>query len=58
MVKDRNVDELYEALRKIIKDPQLSRWMGGNSRRMIEDEFNLDKMAQGFIEAIEYILKT
>ena len=58
VVKDRDVDGLYEALRKILKDPQLSSWMGENSRRMIEKEFNLDKTAQGFIEAIEYVTKT
>ena len=58
VVKDGDVDGLYEALRKILKDPQLPWWMGENSRRMIENEFNLDKMAQGFIEAIEYVIKT
>lgn len=58
VVKDRDADGFYEASRKILKDPQLSWWMGENSRRMIENEFNLDKMAQGFIEAIEYVIKT
>ena len=58
VVKDGDVDGLYAALRKILKDPQLSWWMGENSRRMIENEFNVDKTAQGFIEAIEYVIKT
>lgn len=55
VVKDGDVDGLYEALRKILKDPELSKRKGENSRRMIEKEFNLDKTAQGFIEAIEYV---
>ncbi len=58
VVKDGDVDGLYEASRKILKNPQHSWWMGENSRRMIENEFNLDKMAQGFVEAIEYVIRT
>jgi len=58
VVKDRDVDGLYAALRKILKDPQLSRRMGGNSSRMIENEFNLDKTTQGLIEAIKYVTRT
>ena len=53
MVKAGNVEELYKALKKIIKNDKLRKKMGKRSKEIIQTEFNYDKMFDGFKKAIE-----
>lgn len=48
------MDALYEAMKKILSDPELEKKMGEESKRIIEG-FTYDNMVEGFREAIEYI---
>ena len=52
-VKAGDVEELYKALKKIIKNDKLREKMGKRSKEIIQTEFNYDKMFDGFEKAIE-----
>jgi glycosyltransferase involved in cell wall biosynthesis len=54
VVKNGEIEELYLALRKIIKDPILRKTMGENSRIIFEEFNDFGKMFKGFKKAIEY----
>jgi len=56
IVKNADVDALYEAMQKIISDPELEQSMGLESKRVIEQGFTYELMAKGFGEAIEFVL--
>lgn len=55
VIEDRNANELRETLAKVLGDSELLAKMRENSRRMMKEEFNLDKTVRGFFEAIEYV---
>lgn len=57
MVTEKDVDALYEAIKKIISDPELEKKMGQESKRIIEEGFTYEHMVRGFKEAIEYVTK-
>jgi glycosyltransferase involved in cell wall biosynthesis len=57
VVKSANVDELYDALRKLFHDKKTRIKMGRNSRKIFEQYNNYDKMFAGFKNAICYPLK-
>ncbi|MCG2737893.1 MAG: glycosyltransferase family 4 protein [Candidatus Methanoperedenaceae archaeon] len=50
-----NADQLYLTMKKIILNEEVARKMGKISLEIIESEFNLDKMVNGFFSAIEYV---
>jgi len=54
-VKNSDVDALYEAIVKIISDPELERRMGVESEKIIQQRFTYEHMVNGFKEAIEFI---
>lgn len=55
MVQQKNSEELYQALNKILSDKKLKENMGRESKRIIETKYTYEKMAQGFVEAINYV---
>ncbi len=55
VVKNKNVHELYEALKRILQDNRLMRAMGENSRKIFEEFNDYDKMFEGFKNAIVYV---
>lgn len=52
MVPEKEVDALYEAIKKIISDPELEKKMGAESKRIIEEGFTYERMVNRFKEAI------
>ncbi|MFX0133658.1 MAG: glycosyltransferase family 4 protein [Candidatus Hodarchaeota archaeon] len=55
MVKNKNVNELYAALKRILQDNRLMRAMGENSRKIFEEFNDYDKMFEGFKNAIVHV---
>ena len=56
IVESRNTEQLYEAMKKIISNPDLKSGMGRNSKRIIEEKFGPDKMSKKFVEAVDYVM--
>lgn len=52
-VKHGNSEEIYIALKKILSDDGLRKKMGEESKKIIEENFNYDKMAEGFEKAVK-----
>ena len=55
VVKNRNVQELYEALHKILSNPELAKVMGKNSRKIFEEKNDYGRMFKAFENAINYV---
>jgi len=55
VVKNKNVDELYKALYKILSNDVLKEKMGKNSRKIFEEKNDYEKMFEAFKNAIEYV---
>lgn len=56
VVKNGDVDGLYQAMERIISEPELERRMGLESKRIIEEGFTYEHMVKGFGEAIAFVL--
>lgn len=48
LVQSENVNELRDALRKLITDPALSQKMGAASRQRVEQNYTWQKVAEGY----------
>jgi len=57
VVEDRNTYQLYEALKKILSNSGIEGRMGKESLRIIDEESGLDRMVQGFIDAVNYAMR-
>jgi len=55
MVPEQDSDALYEAIRKIISEPELAKRMGEESMRTVEQGFTYEHMVEGFMEAVESV---
>ena len=55
VVKNKNIDELYKALYKILSDDKLKEKMSENSRKIFEEKNDFEKMYEEFKNAIEYV---
>lgn len=55
VVKEKSSDEVYKALKKLIQDEN---WLlfGANSKKLIENQFNMDNYAKGFVNAFNYVI--
>jgi glycosyltransferase involved in cell wall biosynthesis len=53
LVPSENVDELREALRKILTDPELRKKMGSASRMRVEQNYTWKKVAEAYQTALE-----
>lgn len=56
VIPDKNTEELYNSIKKIFQNDKLLDQMGKNSRYLIKDAFNLDNTAEGFLNAINYVV--
>ena len=56
MVPEKDSDALYDAMKKIISDPDLEKKMGEESKKIIE-RFTFENMVGGFRKALNYVIK-
>lgn len=56
IVPEKNVNELFKALKNILSDQELELKMGKESKRIIENNFRYENMAKGFKEAISHVV--
>ncbi len=54
MIRQKDSEELYQALNKILSDKKLKEKMGKESKKIIGKNFTYEKMAQGFVDAVNY----
>jgi len=57
MVPAKDVNALCDAMKKVLKDSDLERQMGKQSKMIIEKGFTYEHMVKGFKNAIEYVIK-
>ena len=57
IVPEKDVNALYEALKKMISDSDLEKKMGIKSKKIIEEGFRYKDMVEGFEKAVEYVLE-
>lgn len=55
IVEEQNVDELYEAMLRIIGDYDLQRSMGERSYEIIKNEYQYSNMIDSFVECVESV---
>lgn len=55
VVKNGDVDDLYNALKRMLGDDKLMKTMGLNSRRIFDQFNSYEKMFEGFRSAISYV---
>lgn len=55
LVRPHSIEDLREAISNCIGNPNLLKEMGLESRRIVENEINLDKMVESFFEAITFV---
>jgi len=55
VVENKDVRGLYEALHKILSNPELAKVMGENSRKIFEEKNDHEKMLETFVSAINYV---
>jgi len=55
MVRNTDVDSLYQAIKKIVENPKLAKTMGVQSKRIIEEGFTYTHMIRGFKDAISFV---
>lgn len=48
LIEEDNVEELNSVLEKMISNPKLTKIMGNNAKRYVEENFSYEKMALGF----------
>jgi glycosyltransferase involved in cell wall biosynthesis len=55
VINSKDSNEIYGAIEKMLENPDLKK-MAENSREMIDNQFNLDKYAESFLNAINHVL--
>ena len=54
IVEPRNVDALYEAIRRIVQDDELRQTMGKKSYETVSTYFSIDRAVNGWLKAIQF----
>jgi glycosyltransferase involved in cell wall biosynthesis len=57
VVKEKNIEELYEALLKILSNKKLAKKMGVKSKEIYDEKLNLEKQYEAFKNVIDYFIK-
>ena len=57
IVAEKNIHELYRAIKKIVIDSSLGEKMGQESSRLIQ-RFSIDSAVNGFLSAVEYVMSS
>lgn len=55
VVEEKNTSELAEAIEKLIQDKKLRELYGERANLLVETEYTIDKMVEGFINAIKNV---
>jgi glycosyltransferase involved in cell wall biosynthesis len=55
IVEAGNTAQLYEAMQKIMSDPERRQIMGEKSREIILSRFTIDHAVQGLVQAVDYV---
>lgn len=55
LVKNGDVESLYQALKRILGDPKLAQTMGAESKKIVEEGFTYERMIRGFKDAITFV---
>ena len=55
VVKNGDVGSLYQALKKLLDDPELAETMGAESKKIIEERFTYERMIKGFKDALTFV---
>lgn len=56
IIEEKNIAQLYEAMKKIVLNQSLQKKMGEQSRKIIEN-FGIDNQVSGFVSAIKYVIE-
>jgi len=56
VVEDKSAEQLYQAMRKILSDPELKQSMGSKSQQMIDEGFKIEHAVAGFMRAVNYAI--
>lgn len=56
LVEKKNVEQLTEAIERLINDPELRRKMGKNSRKLYEENYTPEKHLEKFKEIVKNVL--
>lgn len=57
VVPEKNAEQLYEALAKILSNEEMAKEMGKRSKEIQKEKLSLDKQFEAFNTAIEYVMK-
>lgn len=57
IVKEKDSEELYHALKNLICNPKLRKEMGEKSIEIVKHDFNVSHMVKGFMSAIKCVLR-
>ena len=57
LVEQGNSDQIIDKLSLLLKDKELSKKMGNDGRKFIEDTFNWEVVTKNFINTVESYLK-
>jgi glycosyltransferase involved in cell wall biosynthesis len=56
VILEKDENDLYNSMLKLLSDDSLLKWMGKNSRIKIEKEFNYEKMVNSFNQAVKFLI--
>ena len=56
IVVEINADSLYKGIKLLLDNPSLRKEISVNARKLVEEYYNIDKVAERMIEAYEEIL--
>jgi glycosyltransferase involved in cell wall biosynthesis len=54
IVKNRDSQALYQAMKQLAENPELVKHMGEKSKRIVSEQFTYEKMVEGFDAAISF----
>ena len=54
MFEDENIRDIAEKMRLVASDGHLQQRLSRNARRTMDEEYTVDKMIEGFVQAIHY----
>ena len=57
MVPEKNSDALFNAMKKIISNPELENKMCLESKKIISEGFQYENMVDGFNKAVDYVCR-
>ena len=56
IVVDPNAESLYKGIKLLLENPELKKEIAVNGRKLVEEYYDIDKVAERMIEAYEEIL--